>query len=64
VRERECERDRETGLNIANRIRKHISFFFYYNYYNSNYRNLKKNILELIFYINRIFTPEKITIKS
>ena len=29
-----------------------------------NYRNIKKNFLKLKFYINRIFTPESITLSS
>ena len=53
-RERVCERDRETGLDIENKIKKYFILYLL-----QNKGNLKKNILILKFYINRICTPKK-----
>ena len=55
--EREFGKDRETGLDIANKMK-----YIYYIFLLQNHRNIKKNILELKFYINRIFTPENLRV--
>ena len=56
---RECERDREKGVNIANKINIYIILFIL-----QNYRNPKKKKFKLKFYLNRLFIPENITRKS
>ena len=38
-----------------------MKYIYYYFFQLQNYRNVKKNILKLKFYINRIFTPENLT---
>ena len=51
---RESERERETGLNISNRIK----YIFYY-FSITKLQKPNKNFLKFRFNINRIFTPER-----
>ena len=53
--ERESEKKRETGQNIANKIK-----YIYHSFSVTKLqKNLKKISLKFRFYINRIFTPER-----
>ena len=54
VKDRDRKRERETGLNIANRMK-----YIFYSFSITKLQKPNKNFLKFRFNINRIFTPER-----